>query len=203
MSKAQTVTSLPNNPLPVMDAIYSRRSVRDYSPAVVSQASIHVLLYAAVQAPTAMHEEPWAFAVIQDRAMLDRLSETAKQTLWLQAQGEGNSGLARRSVTMISDPAFNVFYNAGTLIVIYGKTQGPFTAADCWLAAENLMLAACAAGLGSCMIGLAAPALNTPEWKKRLDVPDGMTAYAPILIGYPAEQPPPPSRKPPELICWK
>ena len=203
MNKSSFAPNLPNNPMSVMDAIYHRRSVRDYTPEKVSEASIHMLMYAAIQAPTAMHEEPWAFAVIQDRHLLDRLSETAKRTLWLQAQSEGSSGLARRSVTMISDPAFNVFYNAGTLIVIYGKTRGPFTAADCWLAAENLMLAACAAGLGSCVIGLAAPALNTPEWKKRLDIPDGMTAYAPVLIGYPAEQPPPPSRKPPELICWK
>ena len=39
------------------------------------------------------------------------------------------------------------------------------------------MLAATAMGLGTCMIGLAVSALNTPEWKKELDVPSNLTAY--------------------------
>lgn len=103
---------------------------------------------------------------------------------------------------MTSDPSYHLFYNAGALIVIYGKPMGPFVAADCWLAAENLMLAACTAGLGDCVIGLAAPALNSPEWKKLLDVPAELTAYAPILLGYPAGTPPP-ARKAPEIISWK
>ncbi len=204
MIKASAMTNLPNEPMSVMDAIYKRRSVRDFTPEKVSETSIHMLLYAAIQAPTAMHEEPWAFAVIQDRKLLDRLSETAKQTIWLQAQGEKNSGLARRFVNIVSDPAYNVFYNAGALIVIYGKPMGPFVVADCWLAAENLMLAACTAGLGTCVIGLAVPALNSPEWKKELDIPAEMTAFAPILLGYPADAPAPSTaRKPPELISWK
>ena len=203
MNKSSFAPNLPNNPMSVMDAIYHRRSVRDYTPEKVSEASIHMLMYAAIQAPTAMHEEPWAFAVIQDRHLLDRLSETAKRTIWLQAQDEENSGLARRSVNIISDPSYNVFYNAGALIVIYGKPLGPFVAADCWLAAENLMLAACTAGLGTCVIGLAVPALNTPEWKNLLDIPVEMTAHVPILLGYPVGMPPPPARKPPEMICWK
>jgi hypothetical protein len=45
--------------------------------------------------------------------------------------------------------------------------------ADCWLAPENLMLAACAKGLGACVIGLAVSALSTPEWKAELKIPDG------------------------------
>ncbi len=193
----------PYEPMGVMDAIYQRRSVRDYTPELVSQASIHMLLYAAVQAPTAMHEEPWAFVVIQDRNLLDRLSETAKRTIWLQAQNEDERGLARNAMNMVSDPAYNVFYNARTLIVIYGKPLGPFVTADCWLAAENLMLAACTAGLGTCVIGLAVPALNSPEWKQMLEIPEEMTAYTPILLGYPASAPPPSTRNPPKMICWK
>lgn len=204
MNKILTMPNLSSNPMSVMDAIYHRRSVRDYTSAKVSQASIHMLMYAAIQAPTALDKEPWAFAIIQDRELLDRLSETAKQTLWLQAQSDNDSGLAKRAVNIISDPGYNVFYNAGALIVIYGKPIGPFVAADCWLAAENLMLAAYTAGIGTCVIGLAIPALNSPEWKRLLDIPIEFTAYAPILLGYPAATAAPSSvRKPPELICWK
>jgi nitroreductase len=57
----------------VMDAIYHRRAVRDYNPRTIDQTVIRTLLDAAVRAPTAMHEEPWAFAVIQDKTLLNRL----------------------------------------------------------------------------------------------------------------------------------
>lgn len=47
----------------VLDAIHERRSVRAYSPQRLDQATVRrKLLDAAVWAPTAVHEEPWAFA---------------------------------------------------------------------------------------------------------------------------------------------
>jgi hypothetical protein len=45
---------------------------------------------------------------------------------------------------MLADPAFNIFYDAGSLIVVCCKARGRFVDADCWLAAENVMLAATA-----------------------------------------------------------
>lgn len=184
-------TSVAAAVMSAMDAIYERRSVRSYLPRTVDRALIRNLLDAAVQAPTAVHEEPWAFAVIQDRDALKRLSDTALQTLQPEAVPQS-----------FALPE-NVFYDAGTLIVIYGKPLGPLVAADCWLAAENLMLAARAMGLGTCVIGLAAAALNTPAWKKELKVPAGMTAYAPIIVGVPAGETPATGRREPEVLAWK
>jgi len=57
-------------------------------------------------------------------------------------------------VSQLQDPHFSVFYDASTLIVIGARHPDPFAIADCWLAAENLMLAACALRLGSCCIGV-------------------------------------------------
>ena len=94
-----------------------------------------------------------------------------------------------------------MFYNAGTLVVIYGKPMGPFVVADCWLAAENLMLAACAIGLGTCVIGLAVAALNTTERKTELNIPAGLVAYAPIIVGVPEGQTPVIPRKAPEIVA--
>jgi len=185
-----------------MDAIYHRRAVRHYAPQTIDQAVIRALLDAAVHAPTAMHEEPWSFAVIQDGNLLNRLSDSAKESVRREAQGS-DSQHAKHSLELVNKPDFHVFYNAGTLIVIYGKFQGPFVAADCWLAAENLMLAACAKGLGTCVIGFAVPALNTPEWKAALSIPAEMTAIAPIIVGVPAGETPSVPRKPPEIIAWK
>jgi len=65
------------------------------------------------------------------------------------------------------------------------------------------MLAARAMGLGTCVIGLAAAALNTPEWKKELNVPAGLTAYAPIIVGVPSAQTPAAGRREAEVLAWK
>ncbi len=177
--------------LSALDAIYERRSVRSYLPKTVDRRLIGNLLDAAVQAPTAVNESPWAFAVVQDRKALKRLSDKALQLL--------QPGAGARSFALPD----NVFYDAGTLIVIYGKPLGPFVAADCWLAAENLMLAARAVGLGTCVIGLATAALNTPEWKAELKASSDLTAYVPIIVGVPSGQEPPARRRPPEVLAWK
>ena len=110
---------------------------------------------------------------------------------------------SQHMLALVNQPDFHVFYNANTLIVIYGKFQGAFVAADCWLAAENLMLAACAGGLGTCVIGFAISALNTPEWKKELGISAEMTAIAPIILGVPTVETPKTPRKKPEIITWK
>ena len=192
----------PEAPKSVMDAIYHRRSVRNYTPWTIDEATIRTLLDAAVHAPTAMHEEPWSFAVIQDRNLLNRLSDSVKERVRNEARGS-DSRHARHSLEQVNKPDFHVFYHVGTLIVIYGKFQGPFVVADCWLAAENLMLAACAKGLGTCVIGSAVSALNTPEWKAELKIPVEMTAIAPIIVGAPAGETPPVPRKQPEIVTWK
>jgi len=64
----------PEGPMSTLDAIYHRRSVRNYLPQSIDRAVVRALLDAAVRAPTAMDEEPWLFAVIQDKNLLDRLS---------------------------------------------------------------------------------------------------------------------------------
>lgn len=182
-----------------VDAIYERRSVRSYRTKTVDRRTVSALLDAAVQAPTAMHEEPWAFAVVQDRDTLRRLSDAALKTLRDREHGVRLPGAGAGRFTLPD----NVFYDAGTLIVIYGKPLGPFVAADCWLAAENLMLAARAMGLGSCVIGLAAAALDSPEWKAELKVPAALTAYAPIIVGEPSGETPATGRREPEVLSWR
>jgi nitroreductase len=188
-----------NGAMSVMDAIYKRRSVRSFASQDVTPDAVLKLLDAAVHAPTAVHEEPWGFVVVQDRALLKRLSQRAKELL---PKLEGRVHLRDGSSHHFAPPD-DVFHGAGTLIVIYGKPLGPFVEADCWLAAENLMLAARSMGLGTCVIGLAVAALNTPEWKTALEVPADMTAYAPIILGVPAGETPVIERREPQVLSWK
>lgn len=106
-------------------------------------------------------------------------------------------------VERFASPDFCVFYDASTLIVICAKPLGPFVVADCWLAAENLMLAACALGLGTCCVGSAIPALNSPDIKSELGIPPDVDIVAPIIVGVasgPATEVP---RKDPQILYWK
>lgn len=193
----------------VLEAIYNRRAVRDYREEAVPEATVRALLEAAVHAPTAMHLEPWAFVVVQDPARLKRYSDEAKRLLRESAEGHrqllkvpGLSPSDAHLARMLADPDFNIFYNAGTLIVICARPLGSFVTADCWLAAENLMLAATGLRLGSCCIGLAVPWLGTAAAKRELGIPGDVTAVAPIIVGVPAHATPPVGRKPPVVLRW-
>jgi nitroreductase len=192
----------PDAPMSVMDAIHERRSVRLYSPKRLDQATIRTLLDAAVWAPTAVHEEPWAFVIVQDMTALKSLSDRAK-TIFAAEAPRTHPDQASRLLDILAQPDFNVFYNAGTLIIVCGRSKGPFVVADCWLAAENLMIAACSMGLGSCVIGFAVPALNTPEIKSDLSIPAECTAIAPIIVGVPSGETPRTTRKEPDILTWK
>jgi nitroreductase len=86
--------------------------------------------------------------------------------------------------------------------VIGSRERGTYTDADCWLAAENLMLAACEAGLGSCPIGFAVSLLNTREAKEELRFPSAAVVVAPILLGYPRGTVPAPPRTEPQILSW-
>lgn len=181
---------------PVFETILARRSVRNYTTQTVSLDIIHILLEAAVHAPTALHLEPWAFAIIRDRSLLKTISDRAKPLFVEDLLKTGHI------IDRFTEPDFDIFYEANTLILICAKQSESFAAADCWLAAENLMLAACAMELGTCVIGSALAALNTPDIKSELNIPEDFSIIAPIILGYPSgDTPPSPRRKPLILIC--
>ena len=190
----------PLAPLNALEAINQRRSVRTFHSKGISRDTVRQLLAAAVRAPTAMHQEPWAFAVIQDRQLLKSISDRAKPLALAEMR---RAQCDAETLRLFSNPNFNIFYNAGTLILICGPTSSPMAVADCWLAAENLMLAACAMSLGSCVIGAASEALNTPLVKVELGIPAEMQVLAPIIVGVPDEAGKPSPRKAPYILCWK
>lgn len=183
----------------VLEAIHGRRAVRAYTPEPVGEAAIRLLLRAAVQAPSAMNAQPWGFVVVQDRERLRRWSEWAKAQLLAQSPTDPKSGRYRG---LLADPAYDIFYDAGTLIVICAPQDSPWAQADCWLAAQNLQLAAFALGLGTCCIGFALGVLNAPEVKAELSIPADMRAVAPLIVGTPTAPPPPVPRAEPVVLSW-
>jgi len=179
-------------------AIARRRAVRAYTPEPVDEAHLRALITLAIQAPSAMNRQPWSFCVVRDPAVLQRISDEAKRHL-LQASPAGV--FAHELQTMLANPEFQIFYHAPALVLITGLADDPWSRIDGALAAENLMLAAADAGLGSCWIGFAQGWLETAEGKALLGIPPERVPVAPIIVGHPAASAPEVPRKGAE-ISW-
>ncbi|SMC30816.1 nitroreductase family protein [Polynucleobacter kasalickyi] len=181
--------------------LYSRRSIRNFKPDSIDSELIVQLLDAATQAPSAMHAQPCAFVIIQDPALLKTISSDVKNNI--RGQCKKLNEVSNHTLEIINQMNYEVFYNAPALILICSQFFSKFSAADCWLAAENLMLCAQAKGLGSCIIGLSIETFNLDKWKTLLDIPDNVEVIVPIIIGKPDENPLTPQRRPVKIISWK
>jgi len=182
------------------EAIYHRRAVRDFTEAIVPTPLLDELLRAAIQAPSAMNQQPWAFAVITGRDRLRAVSERAKAHLMSTLAPVFE--LHPRS-QLYADPAYNIFHDAGTLVVIYASAGRLHPTEDCCLAAENLMLTAHDLSLGSCPVGFARGWLDLPETKAEFGIPSDHTAVFPVVIGYPAKKTEAVPRRDPVILYWK
>ena len=180
----------------LMDAIFERRSVRDYRTDPLPQETVTHLIEAAIHAPSAVNQQPWTFTIVRDRNVLELISREAKSFMLANMPAGVHSDHFR---ALLSDPAFHIFYHAPALILISARAQGPWIVEDCALAAQNLMLAAYSLGLGTCWIGFGQAFLNTSEGKTLLGLPRAWVSVAPIIVGHPKVSPPPVPRKQPEV----
>ena len=157
------------------------------------------LIRAAAQAPSALNQQPWAFAVLHGRKRLVEYSERAKAHLLRTS--DPAFGLDPR-VHQYSDSQTNIFHGADTLIVICAKPARFFPSEDCFLAAENLMLAAEGAGMGSCPVGFARSWFLLPEVKAELGIPSDYAPVMPIVVGFAALLLPAVIKREPDIACW-
>lgn len=178
------------------EAIYSRRAVRDYTDAPLDEKAIRELIDAAIQAPSAVNQQPWSFTVVRDKALLARISDEAKAHLLKSTPA---ALLSHHFQELLGNRKFDIFYHAPALIVISSLADSAWAVEDCALAAENLMLAARGEGLGTCWIGFAQGWLRTLEGKAALGLPATYLPVAPIIVGYPKSPSPPVPRKEPQV----
>ena len=183
-----------------LDVIFARRAVRDFTDEVLSESTVRRLIDAAIQAPSAVNVQPWAFVVIQDKALLKSLSDRAEA---IMAAGQDFGQFAPEQQHRIEDRSLNIFYNAGKLVLICAKPEGLHPDWDCCFAAQNLMLAAREQGLGTCVIGFSWPTFNDPDVKKDLGIPKSYRVVTPIIVGRPTDFPQSHGRKRPEILAWK
>jgi nitroreductase len=168
---------------PVIEAIKSRRAIRSYEDKPVSESAIQTMLEAATYAPSAINVQPWKFTIVTNKAEMKRLSDIAKPMLVRMLPDVGDEGLVGLK-KRLSDPNYNIFYNAPLLIFVSGL-KSPYAVYDCSMAAQNMMLAAYTLGVGSCWIGTAVALANEPKVKASFGVPEDHEVHAAIIFGYP------------------
>lgn len=179
-----------------IEAIKGRRATRSYSGEVVEREVIAGLIDAAVAAPSAMNLQPWSFAVVEGADRLKEISSRAKD--YLLKSPMMPSFLASREA--LEDPEFNLFYGAPCLVIICARPPSRQATEDCCLAAQNLMLAAYAQGLGSCWIGFVRPWLELSQSRTSLGLLADHMPVAPIVLGRAATKPQPIKRHQPHII---
>jgi nitroreductase len=180
------------------DVIRKRRSVHEYTSASIDRFMIQSLVDAAIQAPSAMNSQPWAFCVFLDRRRIDDLSNQVKDWLLnqtLQAPSELNQALSE----ILTDPGFSLLHHASALLLILAKPSANQAVEACCLAAENLLLAARDVGIATCWIGLARPWFDLRSTKLELGLPEAYRVVAPIILGYPKAWPDSPGRQSAEI----
>jgi len=81
-----------------------------------------------------------------------------------------------------------LFHGATAAILVGSGPGGSCPAEDALLATQNILLAAHALGLGSCLIGFAVEAIrHDPSIKKALGIPENESIHSVIALGHPDE----------------
>ena len=147
----------------VLETMKQRKSVRRFLNKEVTDEQIKLLMEAAMSAPSAIDQRPWTFYIAR--------SEKTKQG--------------------VKDAMPFGKYNASIIVVpciIESKTR-PGHAHDlayCDLGAvtENILLEAVELGLGSVWCAVYPDPERIKGVKEALDLPEGITPYSAIYIGY-------------------
>ena len=148
----------------MLDLLYERRSIREYSDEPVSDEQVEAMLRAAMAAPSAQNLLPWHFVVVCKRKMLDKLAEVHKYAHMLE--------------------------EAPLAIVVCGDQEVSKThwVEDTCAATQNILLAATALGLGGVWISLYPKKKHQKYVRELLDIPDHVGVLCVLAIGHPAEK---------------
>jgi len=192
------------------DFLRSRRSIRRFRPDPVPAAVIRRILETAIYAPSAHNDQPWRFAVVTDLSVKARLAEAMAADFRRDLEKEGlpeadiAARLERSRRRIQEAPVVVILCMDATGMNNYPdpkRQQAEMTMAvqSTALAGLQLLLAVHAEGLGG--VWTCGP-LFTPETvRAALDLPATWQPQAMLFIGYPAESPSIPERKPLEQVA--
>lgn len=155
-----------------LDAIFTRRSVRDFTHEPVTEQDLFDLLKAGMQAPSAKNERPWHFIVIDDPEVLHAIPTF--------------------------HPYSKMLFDAPLAILVCSdrklETKRASWLQDCSAATENILLAAHAKGLGAVWLGIFPDSDRVSGIQSLLAMPSDVRPVSLVAIGHPASRPDPEDR---------
>lgn len=162
----------PAAPMSALDAIRTRRSVRAYTDAPVSDALVEEIIACGMQAPSACNEQPWQFVVVRDKALLAKVGGINPYAAYAK--------------------------NAPVAVLVAGDTTldkcGGYWVQDCSACAENMLLAAHALGLGAVWTGIYPLSERIAAFRTLFSLPETVTPLALLVMGHPTSTPAPQNR---------
>lgn len=142
-----------------LEAIRTRRSIRNFTGDPIPRQDLEALIDAARLAPSGHNEQPWDFIVVTDRAMIDQLKVAAG---WMEK--------ACAIIAVVLDPSSRWWLEDGSAAI------------------QNILLAAHALGYGACWLeGYTLPL--EAKFKTLLGVPEDKRLLTLIPVGVPKERP--------------
>ncbi|MFC1745276.1 nitroreductase family protein [Candidatus Riflebacteria bacterium] len=148
-----------------IEAIKTRRSIRNYRDEKVSDAKIMELLEAAMYAPSAGNQQPWHFIVVTKKELLVEIAE-------VHPYGK-MAAMAPLAILVCCDKDLD-------------KHTG-FWVQDCSAATQNLLLAAHALELGAVWVGVYPREDRINSMQKIFNLPERIIPLNVVVIGYPAK----------------
>ena len=188
----------------LLHGIKTLRSVRKFRQDPVADDVIRSILKAATRAASGSNTQPWEFVVVRDAKVKARLTEPMLRA-WLERLGSGPRMTGR--MKEVYDDATEMLRNTEKVpAIIYccidlnrASRSEEVRYASIFPAVQNLMLAAHAMRLGTCLtVHGSTSARGEPEVKKILGIPDHVKIACLVYLGHPAVNLGPPRRKPAE-----
>ena len=137
---------------PIINAMLERRSIRRYSPEMLSKEVIDEIIRAGIYAPSGMGQQATIILAVTNRELRDRLAEMNRKIgveVYNFPWKEGH------------DP----FFGAPVVLIVLGNRVRHTYVYDGSLVMGNMLLAAHALGLGGCWIHRAKEMFDSPEGK--------------------------------------
>jgi nitroreductase len=187
----------------VFEAMGTCRAMRVLKPDPVPQELIDRILWAATRAPSPGNSQGWDFVVVDEAepkarigaavraAMADRVAAMPRPDRTMRLMLDGT---AKMIDTLDRAPV--LVFVTGPVIYPPGAPREAFTWSALYPAAQNILIAARALGLGSVFTTLHMTA--EPTVREVLGLPDGIRIAATIPIGWPEGKFGPVNRRPVE-----
>lgn len=161
----------------VVENIMTRRSIRKYKAEPVSRELIGKIMECGINAPNGQNKQSWEVRIVDDPAVMDKIKDA-------MAAGHPN---------MDPEMVKGCFRGAPVMLFIARDTGYQFSAYDCGLLSENVMLSAWSYGVGSICLGIPVRFLTDNDVCKPivegLGFSEGYEFCLCIGLGYPDETP--------------